>query len=239
MSIDRYPELDHARRAPVRPATGLGASSLLARNDDQAWPEFRGRDLATQFPGIDCRFLAQDGATTEDVIESQVGALEKIDGSGDAVVTVTAGGNDLLSLIGAADRAGREGVARILDNLDAILRAVHARFPRALRLVANVYDPTDGTGDLEGQRLRPQEMRWLRDYNDGVAALCARRQARLIDVHGHFAGHGRSAPAAERWYWSGSLIEPGLTGASELRRLWLSALDAERGGSPPPRPGGR
>ena len=87
-------------------------------------------------------------------------------------------------------------------------------------------DPTDGTGDLEGHRLRPQEMRWLRDYNAGVARVCAARGARLIDVHGHFAGHGRSAPTAERWYWTGSLIEPGVVGASELRRLWLAALDA-------------
>jgi hypothetical protein len=91
-----------------------------------------------------------------------------------------------------------------------------------------VYDPTDGSGDLEGHRLRPQERLWLRDYNAGVDGLCGQRGARLIDVHGHFAGHGRSAPAAERWYWSESLIEPGVVGASELRRLWLTALD-ERG----------
>lgn len=239
MSIDRYPDLDHADRQRLRlPASGLGAASLLARNDDQVWPEFAGRDLASRHPGIDCRFLAMDGATTEDVLESQVRAIATSDGQ--ALVTVTAGGNDLLSLIGATDHAGREGVTRILDNLDAILRAVCDRLPRAAMLVANVYDPTDGTGDLEGHRLRPQEMGWLRDYNDGVASLCARRQARLIDVYGHFAGHGRSAPAGDRWYWSESLIEPGVVGASELRRLWLAALNEEKdGASPPPRPGGR
>ena len=240
MSIDRYPDLDHADRQRLRlPASGLGAASLLARNDDDVWPEFAGRDLATRQPGIDCRFLAVDGATTADVLESQVGAMGTSDAA--ALVTVTAGGNDLLSLIGATDHAGREGVTRILDNLDAILRAVFDRLPRAVILVANVYDPTDGTGDLEGHRLlRPREMRWLRDYNDGVAFLCARRHARFIDVYGHFAGHGRSAPAADRWYWAGSLIEPGVVGASELRRLWLAALDEEKdGASPPPRPGGR
>ena len=96
--------------------------------------------------------------------------------------------------------------------------------------MANVYDPTDGTGDLEGTRLRPQEMRWLGDYNAGVARLCRERAARLVDVHGHFAGHGRSAPPSERWYWTESLIEPGLLGASEIRRLWLSALERERAG---------
>ena len=226
MSIDRYPDLDHADRERLRlPAGGLGAASLLARNDDHVWPEFAGRDLVTRFPAVDCRVLAVDGATTEDVFESQLGALDALDASGDAVVTLTAGGNDLLSLVGATDGVGQAGVLRILRNVDAILEAVRGRLSRAVLLIANVYDPTDGSGDLDGHRLRPQEMRWLRDYNAGVDRLCGQRGARLIDVHGHFAGHGRSAPAAERWYWSGSLIEPGVVGASELRRLWLTALD--------------
>src|SRR4029079_7379170 len=91
-----------------------------------------------------------------------------------------------------------------------------------------------GTGDLEGHRLlRPQEMRWLRDYNDGVASLCARRHARLIDVYGHFAGHAGSAPPADRWYWAGSLIEPGVVGASELRRLWLAPHGERKVGAAP------
>ena len=280
MSIDRYPDLDHADRQRLRlPASGLGAASLLARNNDEVWPEFAGRDLATRYPGIDCHFLAVDGATTEDVLESQIVAIDISDAAADGTITpvadlvaweaandpdaadpgatvdsnpngvallpdggtlvTDAGGNDLLSLIGATDHAGQEGVSRILDNLDAILRAVSERLPRAVMLVANVYDPTDGTGDLEGHRLRLQEMRWLRDYNGGVEDLCARRQARLIDVYGHFAGHGRSAPAADRWYWAGSLIEPGVIGASELRRLWLAALDDEKLTPRTPRPGGR
>ena len=226
MSIDRYPDLDHAGRERLRlPVTGLGAASLLARNDDHVWPEFAGRDLVTRFPAVECRFLAADGATTEDVLASQIDALDGVDAKAEALVTLTAGGNDLLSLLGAAEGTGEAGVARLLRNLAAIVDAVRDRLPRALILMANVYDPTDGTGDLDGHRLRPQERRWLRDGNAGVGRLCAERGARLVDVHGHFAGHGRSAPAAERWYWTESLIEPGAVGASEIRRLWLSALD--------------
>ena len=151
-------------------------------------------------------------------------------------MTLTAGGNDLLALIAAPDASGAAGVARLLRTLEAIVAAVQDRLPRASILVANVYDPTDGTGDLDGHRLRPQEMGWLREANAGVGRLCAARKVRLIDVHGHFAGHGRSAPAAERWYWSESLIEPGVVGASEIRRLWLSALGL---GDARPRPRGR
>jgi lysophospholipase L1-like esterase len=281
MSIDRYPDLDHAARQRLAlPVTGLGAASLLARNDDYVWPQFEGRDLVTISPGIDCRFEARDGATTESVLDSQVDALRGIDPGGEALVTLTVGGNDLLALIGATDRAGQAGLRAVLDNLDAILGVVRDRLPRAMVLVANVYDPTDGTGDLEGPRLHPaatiadgwlhpaatiadgwlhpaatiadgwlhpaatiadrwlhpaatiadgwlrrQEMRWLDDYNAGVERLCRRRGARLIDLCRHFAGHGRSAPAEKRWYWTGSLIEPGMAGASEIRRLWLAAVE--------------
>jgi lysophospholipase L1-like esterase len=165
------------------------------------------------------------------VLGAQLDALAPAERA-EAIVTLTAGGNDLLGLIGASDRAGTAGVGAILDRLERILEAVRHRLPRALLLVANVYDPTDGTGDLEGARLRPQEMRWLGDYNAGVARLCGPRAARLVDVHGHFTGHGRSAPPSERWYWTGSLIEPGLVGASEIRRLWLSVLGENGPGAP-------
>jgi hypothetical protein len=82
-------------------------------------------------------------------------------------------------------------------------------------------------------------MRWLGDYNAGVERLCRPRDARLIDLYRHFAGHGRSAPAEKRWHWTGSLIEPGRAGASEIRRLWLAALEESRSGAQTKRPADR
>ena len=226
MSIDRYPDLDHAdRQRMALPATGLGAASLLARNDDSVWPDFAGRDLVTRYPGIDCRILAEDGATTESVIASQLDALETWDPSANTLVTLTVGGNDLLGLVGASPGDGADRLRHIVTNLEGIVSAIGDRLGQATLLVANVYDPTDGTGDLEGTRLAPREMKWLADYNAAVARACHARGAALIDLHRHFAGHGRGAPPERRWYWTGSLIEPGVTGASEIRRLWLAALD--------------
>jgi lysophospholipase L1-like esterase len=225
MSIDLYPGLDAAGHGLSAPADGLGAASLLTRNHDRAWPEFRGRDLAHLSPGLDVHVLAADGATTETVLVEQLGRLRALERRAETLATLTVGGNDLLGLVGASERAGAESVRAVLANLDIILRGISARLPRATLLVANVYDPTDGTGDLEGRRLRPREMAWLAEHNDGVARLCRDTGARLIDVHGHFLGHGRSVAVAERWYWTGSLIEPGFVGASEIRRLFLEALD--------------
>jgi lysophospholipase L1-like esterase len=230
ISIDQYPVLDYSdRRGGLRvPRPGLGAASLFARNDDEVWPEFARRDLATLHPGITWRVLASDGATTDTVREWQTGALGTVNPQAETLITLTAGGNDLLGLIGASARDGAAGVRETLANLDTVVTELLARLPRATVLVGNVYDPTDGTGDLEGTRVRPQEMRWLADYNEGVARLCRTRGVRLVDIHGHFAGHGRAAPAAQRWYWTASLIEPGFRGASEVRRLWLAALEDER-----------
>jgi acyl-CoA thioesterase I len=227
MSIDRYPDLDYAdrQRMPV-PAAGLGAASLLARNDDSVWPEFAGRDLVTRHPGLDCRFLAEDGATTDSVIASQLGELEMLDEDAETLVTLTVGGNDLLGLLGASPGDGADRLRHIVANLEGIVSKIVDRLRKATLLVANVYDPTDGTGDLEGTRLAPREMKWLADYNAAVARIGQTGRARLIDLRHHFAGHGRSAPPDKRWYWTGSLIEPGAVGASEIRRLWLAALDA-------------
>jgi lysophospholipase L1-like esterase len=226
MSIDLYADLDYTeRRRRALGGARLGAASLLARNNDQVWPEFAGRDLATRCPGIEARMLAADGATTRSVLAGQLGALRSLDRDAETLVTLTAGGNDLLALIGAPDTDGRAGVRNTLENVGAIIDGVQEHIRRATVLIANVYDPTDGSGDLDGARLRQEEMRWLADYNEGVRRLCADRGLPLVDVHGHFARHGRSAPPPERWYWTGSLIEPGFVGASEIRRLWLDALD--------------
>src|SRR5206468_2423933 len=58
-------------------------------------------------------------------------------------------------------------------------------------------------------------------------AAAARPGAVVADVHAHFLGHGTSVGAEHRWYWKRSLIEPGAIGASEIRRVWLDALDIE------------
>ena len=67
----------------------------------------------------------------------------------------------------------------------------------------------------------------LDTLNNHIRQLARRTPGiRLADVHAHFLGHGVTAPDAERWYWRRSLIEPSAQGASEIRRVWLEALDA-------------
>lgn len=225
ISIDVYPAVDAERRHPGKAKSDrVGAVSLLARNDDGLWPEFRGRDLATLAPAL--RFdrarhdLTADGATTENVLRQ----VERIDPTDDrALVTITAGGNDLLGCIASS---GRNPASSIAARLRRAVACAFEALPRATVVAGTVYDPSDGTKRLPGYtRTLDREAVWLDAYNDLVRELVqSDGRLRLADIHAHFLGHGLTAPEAEWWYLPESIIEPSARGASEVRRLWLEAL---------------
>ena len=162
--------LDAAEREGLsKMPPGLGAAALLPPERRPAWPAFAGRDLTSLCPGIRHVALAEDGATTASVLRLQLPRIpEEIEEP--VLVTLTAGGNDLVGLLGVgrpgppprpgSGRGAGRGGARTLERVTADLRS---RFPAATLLVGTVYDPSDGTGDL----------------GDGVAAR-ASRGARLL-----------------------------------------------------------
>lgn len=213
ISIDIYPFHDAERRHPGKFSTDqLGAASLLCRNDDKFWPEFRGKDLQTLIPQARCVDLTADGATTQSLLR-QVEQIEP--GDEPALVTITAGGNDLLGHIGSPGNPVPEIAGRLTS---AVARVLELR-PNATVIVGTVYDPSDGTNRLPGYtRELKREAQWLAEYNDFVRDLVkSDKRLRLADIHRHFLGH-------PDWYLPESIIEPGARGASEVRRLWLEAL---------------
>lgn len=222
ISIDIYPAADAQRRYPGRASTDrLGAASLLYENDDTMWPEFRGRDLRSQLPSVRFDDLTADGATTQSLLRQ----VERITPAPErTLVTITAGGNDLLGEIGF--RGSGDPVAPIAERLRAAVARVLELRPSSLVLVGTVYDPSDGTNRLPGyQRALDREAEWLSEFNDFIRTLASTDpRLRLADIHRHFLGHGLTVPEDERWYLRESIIEPSARGASEVRRLWLDAL---------------
>jgi lysophospholipase L1-like esterase len=243
ISIDYYPALDFAgKRDGYRPCDlrfDLGAASLFFRNADDVHPEFRGRDLSSLVPAIrfrkadplgiaDTDNLTADGATTDDVLDT----IAQLERSADRIlITLTIGGNDLLA---AAQIRGmsRDGdpVRGTAARLKQILDGLFSRCQNAEVIVGTVYDPTDGTFmlPLPGggiADLRPAAA-WLNGYNEAIRQLVTSDpRLHLADIYEHFKGHGTSARRkANRWYWSQSIIEPNVRGASEVRRLWLESL---------------
>jgi lysophospholipase L1-like esterase len=171
---------------------GGGAASQLARRLGAAGHDF-----------VD---LTRDGGTTADVLA----ALARCDVR-PQVVTVTVGGNDLLTGRPAAD---------ILADIHAIGDRLAAF---GCPVVANtVYDPTDGDDEL-GRRLLglPPETRVEYDtLNRGIRDAAAARGFLLADLEALFHGHGLAS--AEPWFVDE--IEPNLAGATAIAAHWHELL---------------
>lgn len=229
MSIDLYPRLDLQAAGRLEPTEtpGVGAASLFHTNHDDLWPAFEGHDLVALHPGIRKLDVCVDGATIGHTGVLQLPRVSEEIRENARVVTVTAGGNDLLSGlfdgVDGLEHATREAVDHYRDLVDVVAET----FPMATMILTTVYDPTDGTGVLPGvsEQLGALPMELLEMFNEAVRSLAVDTTgAVLADVHRHFLGHGLPAPADQRWYWETSPIEPGARGASEIRRVWLDAL---------------
>ncbi len=205
---------------------GLGAASLLHRNQDQFHAEFVGRDLVHLNPA--CRLLnrAEDGQTSEGVLD-QLDHLPREPGS--TLISLTVGGNDLIALL----NHGSRDLTEVLARIESIVRFLKGYYPDSTVLLGNVYDPSDGTGRVQSghDRFTPG-LPVLGQLNGNLRELAAATGARLIDIHGHFLGHGmRHADRGYAHYrpddptgWICFDIEPNVRGSSEIRRLFWEAL---------------
>ncbi|MDP8910978.1 MAG: SGNH/GDSL hydrolase family protein [Actinomycetota bacterium] len=146
--------------------------------------------------------LTRDGNTTDGVVAD----VERVPAEPD-VVTLTAGGNDLLM--------GRP-VDEILGNLRRIAERL-ATF-RCPVVMNTVYDPTDGDDELGRDLLGlPVELRAEFDtLNRGIASIAAEHAFLLADLETLFHGHG--VASADPWYVA--VIEPNLAGATAIAERW-------------------
>ena len=214
------------------PAAGelapLGAASLLHRNDDARWPEFAGRDLATHSPGLRFRSLVEEGATIGDVFGEQLATVDESDAP--TLITLTASAGEILSLLARRPPAtvAKHAASDIAEAYEFLVDAIRKARPNATLILATVCDPTDGTGELpipedDG---KPVRLDALGTVNERIRALAAGTPGvRLADLYVHFLGHGLSVEEKYRWYWRRSPLDPNAEGASEIRRMWLDALE--------------
>ncbi len=212
---------------------GRGGASLLFRNRDDDFPDWRGRDLLTLDPATTFGMLATDGATTRTLLQAQLPRLRALPAR-PTLVTLTIGGNDLLSVYGdtAAARAVVGGVEAAVDRALAELAGLLA--PGGRVVVGTVYDPSDGTGDAARLGLPPwpDAVAVIGELNQALRGVAERNGAAVADVAGTFSGHGlragdprqRDARPAERRLWFCDLIEPNAWGASGVRAAFWAAL---------------
>jgi lysophospholipase L1-like esterase len=211
---------------------GRGGPALLARNRDDDFPDWRGRDLATLHPRSRFELLALDGATVPTVLDLQLPTLRRM-GRRPDLVSLTIGGNDVLGAYGDT-AAARATIRRVRHGVDQALGMLRDVTPAATVLVGTVYDPSDGTGDAAALGLPPwpDAVAVIGELNDGLRQVAGQHGARVADIHGAFLGHGlisgdprtASARPARRDLWYCSVIEPNAWGADGVRAALWAAL---------------
>ena len=100
-------------------------------------------------PDIELLNLAEDGAMIDDVATEELARLGHDSDDPGILVTLTAGGNDLLDALAAGQSLDRE-VRRIERRYIDLVATVLEELPAATLVLTTVYDPTDGTGRLPG-----------------------------------------------------------------------------------------
>lgn len=185
---------------------GIDPGQLLVHNDDALFPEFRGRDLQARGPAR-LEHRAVDGATVDGLAAQTQGLTA--DRASIAILTI--GGNDLLR--GLADDTG-PGLQRFEATLERFVRELPVR----LIVLGTVYDPTFGDDSRNFLDVPARIARANLNRVNEIIGTLGMRFGRLADLHMHFL---RGQPA-----WFTHTVEPSLTGASEVRRVFLASLQS-------------
>ena len=183
---------------------GVHPGQLVVRNDDRLFPEFEGKDLASRSEAR-LEHRAVDGATV-DGLQSQARGLKV---NAQAVAVLTIGGNDLLRGLVTDDGSG---IRRFAQTLEAFLK----QLPIRPVFVGNVYDPSFGDDTRNFLGVDPKLARENHRRINFVLAEMGSKYGALVDLHAHFL---KGDPS-----WYTYTIEPSLTGASEVRRAFLSHI---------------
>ena len=232
---------------------GFGASqgrsyfSLLIRNAADATPDMKGRELRRVFPKLKAQNLSVNYSTSVGHVTRQVPGIPQFGSEVRGVVVITSGGNDLIHPYGKKPPSDGELYGCTLEQaerwqvtfkrrLRGIVEGVNAKFPGGCEIfLANVYDPTDGVGDIEHANLPLPPWRdgekVLALWNRTIAEVCdAYGHVHLVDIHAPFLGHGihcrdKGNPhyrAGDPHYWFfDNLEDPNDRGYDAIRRAFL------------------
>lgn len=233
---------------------GYGASpgrsyfDMLVANPKDDFPEMQGITLSAVIPNLSTNNLAVSGSTSIEHLEIQLPKMPDYSDDVFGIVVATTGGNDVIhmygrtppregAMYGATFQQAEPWIANFETRLNAILDDVASRFPGGHHIfLANIYDPTDGVGDVAATGLPPwpDGKKILGAYNDVIARTCDRRDdVTLVDIHAAFLGHGIHARQFWRsfyhpedtgyWYFE-NLEDPNDRGYDAIRRLCLNQM---------------
>jgi hypothetical protein len=232
---------------------GFGATAkhdyfeLLLQNDDANCPDMKGRDLRHVLPKLMAHNLSVSYTVLEEHLRDQVPRIAFYPSTVRGIVVLTTGGNDLIhdygrstprdgAMYGCTYEQALQWKESFRARLKGIVDGVIAKFPGGCDIfLANIYDPTDGVGDIEHARLGlpawPDGLKVLPLFNDVIAETCrGYTNVHLVDFHSAFLGHGihcrdRRNPHYQKsdphyWYFD-NLEDPNDRGYDAIRHLFL------------------
>jgi hypothetical protein len=213
------------------PTFNKSYAGLLAENDDALFPDFAGRSLGEVVQ------LGRGGNSFRSTARSN--EPPDLESHHPDVVIVELGSNDLMGVFLRMVRSEtlRADFSPEMDEIRTDARAVFATMPGGARVfVTNVYDPTDGQGDvaelasklippglgIDVSVLTPElTLAVIAEGNRIIEEEAAAIGADVVDIRAHFLGHGFHASGDDKWMRG--IFDPTLRGAHELRRvLWRS-----------------
>jgi len=229
---------------------GFGASKgfsyfdRLVKNPESDSEDIKGKNLSAVLPNMTIENLAVSGSTSIDCLEKQVSSLAAHSRDVLGLVVITTGGNDIIhqygralpeegAMYGATFKEAKPWIANYKKRLDTIISRVKDRFPGGCHIfLANIYDPTDGTGDPgpSGLPLWPDALRILDAYNSVIAGCAAKQGVYLVNIHDPFLGHGLHA--TKLWlrhyhlfdphcWFDPNVEDPNDRGYDAIRRIFL------------------
>ena len=255
---DGYVPVDPARVIYLGDSitAGAGASSgstsytsLLVENDEDEWGGWGEQDLRSLYgDGFEVVDVSRGGATTSSLVQDQLPALSSELGdsvSGSSIVVMTVGGNDMQSalfpilLSNDPDAVATERIGEVEANMETTLDYFEdsTRFPDGVHLFfTNIYEPSDAVGVSQCffETDYSTILRHFDQANATMRALAEERGTAMVDLRGHFLGHGMysddesveayDAQDPTQWF-SDDCIHPNDRGHHELRRLFITAIE--------------
>lgn len=233
---------------------GFGASKgrsyfeRVVLNPPDEFEDMQGLSLSVVIPNLSVTNLSVSGSTSPQHLRSQLPRLTRQPTNVLGIVLMTTGGNDIIhnygmtppqegAMYGATFEQARPWITNFTAHLETMLTQIREAFPGGCHIfLANIYDPTDGLGDIQraGLPAWPDGLRVLAEYNRILTAAADRHaDVHLVDIHSAFLGHGihctqfwrehydRSDP---HYWFHVNLEDPNDRGYDVLRRLFLNKI---------------
>lgn len=224
---------------------GYAYFDRIVANPSDEFEEMKGKCLQRVLTHLQFTNLAVSGSTSGEHVAHQLPRLTSASSNTVALILMTTGGNDLIhnygrtppreeAMYGASWDQAAPWVTNFSQRLEKIVEQLKARFPAGCHIfIANIFDPTDGVGDIKRAGLPPwpDGLKLLTAYND-VIRKCAEHYpfVHVVDVHGAFLGHGihctqfwsahYDSKDPHYWYYV-NLEDPNERGYDAIRRLFL------------------